>query len=328
MLGINKSRFGVVAIGRNEGQRLEQCLESVRDGSVVIYVDSGSNDGSPQLARDSGAIVVDLDMQLPFTAARARNAGFKSLVEAAPNIDCVQFIDGDCELIGRWPEQALSFLASRPEVAAVSGRRRERFPTRSIYNQLCDWEWNGPIGEVRACGGDAIIRVSAFKAVGGYRDNLIAGEEPELCVRLRAAGWKIWRLENEMTIHDAAMTRFSQWWQRAVRCGYAFAEGAYLHGAWPERHWVWESRRAWLWGILIPIACAAIGLVFGGWTWALWLIYPAQVLRQTARGRGPLRQRALQAAFQVLARFPEGYGQLKFLFNRFNRRQGELIEYK
>jgi GT2 family glycosyltransferase len=328
VLGINKSRFGVVAIGRNEGQRLEQCLESVRDGSVVIYVDSGSNDGSPQLARDSGAIVVDLDMQLPFTAARARNAGFKSLVEAAPNIDCVQFIDGDCELIGRWPEQALSFLASRPEVAAVSGRRRERFPTRSIYNQLCDWEWNGPIGEVRACGGDAIIRVSAFKAVGGYRDNLIAGEEPELCVRLRAAGWKIWRLENEMTIHDAAMTRFSQWWQRAVRCGYAFAEGAYLHGAWPERHWVWESRRAWLWGILIPIACAAIGLVFGGWTWALWLIYPAQVLRQTARGRGPLRQRALQAAFQVLARFPEGYGQLKFLFNRFNRRQGELIEYK
>jgi len=325
---INKSRFGVVAIGRNEGLRLKQCLGSVRAGSVVIYVDSGSNDGSPQLARGCGAIVVDLDMQLPFTAARARNAGFKSLIEAAPDVDCVQFIDGDCELVERWPEQALSFLTAHPEVAAVSGRRRERFPARSIYNQLCDWEWNGPIGEVRACGGDVMIRVSAFKAVGGYRDNLIAGEEPELCVRLRAAGRKIWRLEDDMTIHDAAMTRFSQWWRRAVRGGYAFAQGADLHGARPERHWVWESRRAWLWGILIPIACTAIGLAFGGWTWALWLIYPAQVLRQTARGRGPLRQRALLAVFQVLARFPEGYGQLKFLFDRINGRQGGLIEYK
>jgi glycosyltransferase involved in cell wall biosynthesis len=318
----------VVAIGRNVGLRLKQSLESVRMGPVVIYVDSGSNDGSPQLARDCGAIVVDLDKQTPFTAARARNAGFRSLVEAAPDIELVQFVDGDCELIGRWPEQALSFLASHPEVAAVFGRRRERFPARSIYNQLCDWEWNGPIGEVCACGGDVMIRVSAFKAVGGYRDNLIAGEEPELCVRLRAAGWKIWRLEGDMTVHDAAMTHFSQWWRRAVRGGYAFAQGANLHGAWPERHWVWESRRAWLWGILIPIACAAIGFLFGGWTWALWLIYPAQVLRQTVRGRGPLRQRALQAAFQVLARFPEGYGQLKFLFDRVYRRQGELIEYK
>src|SRR5882724_5591818 len=92
---INKSGFGVVAIGRNEGQRLKQCLESLRSRGVVIYVDSGSNDGSPQLARDFGAIVVDLETRLPFTAARARNAGFKSLVEAAPEVDCVQFIDGD-----------------------------------------------------------------------------------------------------------------------------------------------------------------------------------------------------------------------------------------
>jgi glycosyltransferase involved in cell wall biosynthesis len=325
---VSKSRFGVVAIGRNEGQRLRRCLESVRAGSVVIYVDSGSIDGSSQMARDCGAIVVDLDMELPFTAARARNAGFKSLVETAPDVDCVQFIDGDCELINRWPEQALSFLGARPEIAAVSGRRRERFPNRSIYNQLCDWEWNGPTGEVRACGGDVMIRVSAFKIVGGYRETLIAGEEPELCVRLRAAGWKIWRLEDDMTIHDAAMTHFGQWWRRAVRGGYAFAQGVDLHGGFPERHWVWESRRAWLWGILLPIGCAAIGLLFGGWTWALWLIYPAQVVRLTARTCAPFRQRVLLSLFQVLARFAEGYGQLKFLFDRVKGRQGALIEYK
>src|SRR5260370_38511191 len=199
MRDTNKSGLGVVAIGRNEGQRVKQCLASLRSGSVVIYVDSGSNDGSPQLARDYGAIVVDLDMQVPFTAARARNAGFKSLIKAAHDVDCILFSDGDCELVEQWPEQALSFLSSHPEVAALSGRRRERFPGRSIYNQLCEWEWNGPVGEVRACGGDVMIRVSAFKAVDGYRDNLIAGDEPELCVKLLAVGWRILRLENDIT---------------------------------------------------------------------------------------------------------------------------------
>ena len=327
-LSVVDLRFGVVAIGRNEGLRLKQCLGSLGNASVVIYVDSGSSDGSSQLARDLGAIVVDLDTQLPFTAARARNAGFRSLLKIAPDLEYVQFIDGDCELVKRWPEQALSFLTSHADVAAVSGRRRERFPARSIYNRLCDWEWDGPAGAVRSCGGDVMMRIVAFEKVDGYRETLIAGEEPELCVRLRASGWKIWRLEHDMTIHDAAMTHFSQWWQRAVRGGYAFAEGASLHGAGPERHWVWESRRAWLWGGIIPVGCTVFGLTFGGWAWALWLIYPLQVFRLVSRGRGPLRDRTLLALFQVLARFPEGYGQFKFLFDRLTGRRGGLIEYK
>jgi glycosyltransferase involved in cell wall biosynthesis len=325
---INEERFGVVAIGRNEGRRLKRCLASLDGASLVVYVDSGSSDGSAQLARECGAIVVDLDISVPFTAARARNAGFRCLIENAPTLSYIQFIDGDCELITNWLEQALSFLESHPEVAAVSGRRRERFPTRSYYNQLCDWEWNGAIGEVRSCGGDVMMRASSFATVGGYRDNLIAGEEPELCVRLREAGWKIWRLEDEMTIHDAAMTHFSQWWRRAVRGGYAFAEGAYLHGGRPEHHFVWESRRAWLWGIVIPIVCTAVGFGIGGWAWALWLIYPIEVLRQSAQRGGSMRQRTLLALFQLLARFAEGYGQLKFMFDRLHGRQGRLIEYK
>src|SRR6185437_6636133 len=140
-------------------------------------------------------------------------------------------------------QTAKSFLETHSNVGAVCGRRRERFPDRSIYNWLCDREWEGPAGEVRACGGDVMIRSSALKAVGGYRDDVIAGEEPELCVRLRTAGWSIWRLDTEMTLHDAAMMRFNQWWRRTLRAGYAFAQGAYLHGAPPERHFVWEMHR-------------------------------------------------------------------------------------
>ena len=147
-------------------------------------------------------------------------------------------------------------------------------------------------------------------------------------MRLRAKGWRIWRLDAEMALHDAAMTRFSQWWRRTMRGGYAFAQGAYLHGASPERHWVWESRRAWLWGIWLPLACLACGLLLGPWGWAAWLIYPLQVLRQTVRNPGPLADRATLAFFQVLARFPEAMGQIRFLRDRLLGRRARLIEYK
>ena len=143
-------------------------------------------------------------------------------------------------------------MTDHPDVAAVAGRLRERHPEQSIYNWLCDREWDRPAGEAASCGGIAMMRVNALRQVEGFRDDLIAGEEPELCFRLRAAGWRIWRLNDDMAWHDAGMTRFGQWWRRALRSGYVAAQGASLHGAGPERYRVWESRRAWFWGILLP----------------------------------------------------------------------------
>ncbi len=320
--------FGAIAIGRNEGARLKRCLRSLVDAAAVIYVDSGSTDGSVQWARENGIDVIELDMTVPFTAARSRNAGFKRLQDVAPGLGYVQFVDGDCEINRNWSQVALEFLDARPEIAAVAGRLRERAPEGSVYNWLCDREWDGPAGETRACGGIAMIRAAALTAVGGYRDDLIAGEEPELCVRLRANGWRIWRLEAEMALHDAVMSRLPQWWRRGMRAGYAFAQGAYLHGGAPERHWVWESRRAWLWGAWLPLGCVACVLIFGPLGWAAWLIYPLQALRQTVRNRGPLADRATLAFFQVLARFPEVWGQIRFLRDRLLGRQARLIEYK
>jgi GT2 family glycosyltransferase len=321
-------KFGAVVIGRNEGERLRQCLNSLSTAATIVYVDSGSVDGSAEWARLRGANVIELDAAIPFTAARARNAGFNRLRKMAPDLLYVQFMDGDCELNILWPEQALSFLESHKNVGVACGRLRERYPERSIYNWLCDQEWDGPTGEVRACGGPAMMRVDALEAVGGYRDDLIAGEEPELCVRLRATGWHIWRLETEMGLHDAAMTRFSQWWRRSLRSGYAFAQGAYLHGAPPERHEVWESRRAWLWGIWVPLACLVIGLSFKPWGWAVLLIYPLHILQKIFRREGALRDRALVALFHVLGHFPESWGQIKFMREQLLGLRARLIEYK
>jgi hypothetical protein len=319
----------LVVIGRNEGERLLRCLRSCADtGAPIVYVDSGSTDGSPDAARAIGARVVNLDMSRPFTAARARNEGFAALLGSSPQVETVQFLDGDCELIPGWVDGAQEFLRAHPEVAAVCGRRRERSPERSRYNRLCDIEWNTPPGEARAFGGDVLMRSAALRAAGGYRDDLIAGEEPELCVRLRAMGWKVWRIDVDMCWHDAAMTRWVQWWRRSVRSGHAFAEGASLHGAPPEHHFVAETRRALLWGAVLPatLAVASVVDVRAAWLWSVYLLQWARVALKLRRAGQP--SPALQSAFFVQGRFAEATGALRYWWGRLSRQRSALIEYK
>jgi len=321
---------GVVVIGRNEGERLQRCLRSMADKlGRLVYVDSGSTDGSVARSRVLGVTAIELDMSIPFTAARARNEGFAALLQAQPQTDYVFFVDGDCEVADGWLQEAAEFLDTRPDVAVVWGCRREQFPEKSIYNLLCDIEWQDlPVGETSICGGDAVIRVKAFKGVAGYRPDLICGEEPELCVRLRHAGWRIWRLNLDMTRHDAALYHFRQWWKRMLRGGYAYAQGAYLHGAPPERHWVGESRRAWRWGLYVPLAALLLTAVLGWPGLLLLLVYPVQMVRLARAGRHSARENWLRAAALVISKFPEMLGQLKFLRDRLRRAQSRIIEYK
>ena len=326
--GTTAARFGVVVIGRNEGQRLITCLQSVSTATAVVYVDSNSTDGSEQAARNFEADVIELDLSIPFTAARARNAGFARLLTIIPDLTYVQFVDGDCEVMPGWLDGAVTFLDRHADLAAVCGKLRERYPDQSVYNWLCDKEWDRPIGEIRSFAGNVMMRAQALESVGGYREDVIAGEEEELSVRLRQANWRIWRLPDEMAVHDAAMLHFGQWWRRARRAGYAFAQGSHLHGAPPERHLVRETRRAMVWGLLLPLASSAATIAFPGFGWIAWLVYPMQLVRLTINGPGSPSDRARLAAFQLLARFPEGFGLVMFWRDRLLRRRPQLIEHK
>jgi glycosyltransferase involved in cell wall biosynthesis len=320
--------IGFVAIGRNEGTRLIDCLASVRSVAAnVIYVDSGSTDGSILAAEKLGARVVNLDLAQPFTAARARNEGFAALKALRPDIRFVQFIDGDCTLAQPWIEKALAFMEQRTDVAIACGRRRERDPAASIYNRILDDEWNTPIGEATACGGDALVRAEAFEKVGGFQPRLIAGEEPELCLRLRQGGWKIWRLDEEMTQHDADMHLFSQWWIRSVRSGYGFAEVSLLHRTSPQITWGREIARSVFWAGILPLTIVTGTLIH---PFALWLTlaYPLQVIRLGIRGGATSSESWSYSILSVPAKFAQLQGILKFYWRRWHHETAQLIEYK
>jgi GT2 family glycosyltransferase len=333
--------LGAVAIGRNEGERLRRCLESLRGQCpTLVYVDSGSQDGSAATARALGVEVVELDPAAPFTAARARNEGFRRLREKWPGIELVQFVDGDCELAPGWMVAAREAILARPEIAVVCGRRRERFRDATVYNRLCDLEWDTPVGEVEACGGDALMRASAFERVAGFNPLLIAGEEPDLCLRLRRLGYSVLRIDAEMTLHDAAMTRAGQWWRRMIRSGFAAAESLGRNGSTTPRSDKRCVRGAVLWLVVLPVLAAlgAVAALSRGSTAGAAIVLliavgvvGAQTLRIAAKPSSPGRgagDALLYAASCMIAKLPQGLGMLRYVQVRIRKLTPRLIEYK
>ena len=204
---------GIVLIGRNEGERLVRCVDSVKkQRSIVVYVDSGSTDGSVEMARGRGVDVVELDMSRPFNMARGRNAGFQRLLELEPDLEFVQFVDGDCELDPRWLRTAARHLHDHADVGVLAGRRRERARERNAYHRLADMEWDQPAGEVEETGGIMMVRAEAWEAAGGQNADMPAAEERELCLRVSGAGYSIVRLADDMAKHDIDMDQLKQWW--------------------------------------------------------------------------------------------------------------------
>jgi len=322
------SRFGVVIIGRNEGERLRCCLQSVSAHlQTTVYVDSGSTDNSVEMALAMGVDVVELDMLIPFTAARARNAGFQRL-RTTSDVRYVQFVDGDCEVIEGWLDAATEFLDQQQTIGVVCGRLRERHPERSVYNLMCDLEWNRPSGETDACGGIFMVRADLFEALDGFRSALVAGEEPELCRRVRERGWQVWRLSQPMAWHDAAMLHFKQWWIRSKRTGFGYAQSASLQGSFGERHRATQLLRPWFWAATLPILILGGCVVLGPAGLFLLLIYPVQVLRTALQISGNGRTRLARAYFLTLGKFPELLGQLQFWARRRAANGARTFDYK
>lgn len=323
---------GAVVIGRNEGDRLKRCLAStMAQLDTVVYVDSGSMDGSAEYAETAGTTVVRLDMSIPFNAGRARNEGFHRLMETAPALKFVQFIDGDCELCPGWIDSGQSFLENNSNYAVVTGRVKERHPEASIYNWLCDVEWQGSSGDVRSCGGIFMIKAVAFSGVAGFNVSMIAGEEPEMCYRLRQAGWKIYSLSLQMTLHDAAMKHFSQWWKRTIRGGVAYAHGFYLHWKDKHPHHQIENLRILIWVLFIPSITIISFLIMGISALVLLAFYPIQFFRQYYKALKQFRNHKKAFYFSLsnfVVKFAQFLGQLIFIRRVLLSQKHQIIEYK
>ena len=319
--------FGVVLIGRNEGERLRLSLESVlKLTDRVVYADSASTDGSAQLARSLGAIVVELDRSRPLNAARGRNAGFEALLQHFPDCRYVLFLDGDCRLVESFPGKAIAFLETNDKAAIACGRRFEASPDASFYNRMADEEWNTPVGQANACGGDSMVRVDALQEIGGFDPELMASEEPEMAARLRARGWQVWRIDADMSEHDAAIHRFGQWWRRTLRSGYGYAQAWRRTQNLPEPINGRIIASAFFWAVGVPAAILIVAVLTKRPAVLLFipLLYALQIFRIALR-RGLNAHGIRASTMLMLAKFAEVAGATRFLLERS---RAHSIDYK
>jgi cellulose synthase/poly-beta-1,6-N-acetylglucosamine synthase-like glycosyltransferase len=324
MLPVNP-KLSIVVIGRNEGSRLARCLASVaamvpvEGGHETIYVDSASTDNSVSVAQSFGARTITLHPDRP-TAAKARNAGWQSA-----RGKWILFLDGDTILDPHFSRLALA--AATPEVAVVWGHRREMFPNANLFHRVLDLDWVYAPGLTEFCGGDALIRREALEAVNGFDPTLIAGEEPEMCARLRELGYVIRHIDSEMTRHDLAITRWSQYWKRASRAGYAYA----------QMSWRTRNRAVQLWTSEAKAnairAVAILGLLASAFVAPMlaFAMLTLLTLRSAYRSRWKSDDwfsLLCYGAHSHLQQLPIFAGQLAFWCDLAQDRQRGLIEYK
>jgi GT2 family glycosyltransferase len=325
---------GVVVIGRNEGERLMACLRDLLAQQLpILYVDSGSTDGSPDKARALGVAVLPLDPARPFSAARARNEGAQALLQQQPALAFVQFLDGDCLMAPGWLDAAEAALRADDSCAIVFGHLQEKYPRASVYNLLCALEWRSPSGPVTNfghLGGIMMVRRSVFEALGGFNADVIAGEDSEFGVRVGLAGHGARKLDAPMAHHDANIHRFSQWWTRSVRAGHAIGQRAQLHADDASRDCAKERRSTWFWGLMLPLAVVLAAPATKGLSLLLlagYLTLGWRIARFRLSIGDDRREARLYAAFTVLGKYANGLGLLKYQFNRLRGRV-RIIEYK
>ncbi len=325
-------RCGIVVIGRNEGKRLWACLRSVeRVRCPAIYVDSRSTDDSVAIAQAAGVEVVELGAQDELSAALARNVGARALVAAHPDIDLVQFVDGDCEVSVGWMQAAMARMVAAPDLAAVCGYRHELRPRRNLFHRAVEQEWRmGATGVVSDFAGDVLLRRSWFERVGGYDTRAVAGEDTELSSRLRAAGGRIERLDMVATVHEIDMGSARQWWKRARRGGYGAAAVADLHRR-TDRLFADQVVRMVLWGLVVPL------LALVAWPrtrlpllslWVRWVVSTWRAARSVTNPAADALDRLAWGLSCSWAAVPGALGVLGFTIDRLRGRRPRLIEYR
>lgn len=327
--------LSIVIIGRNEGDRLERCIRSVQaihtppPGLDVLYVDSDSIDGSLERAKTLGVRVLTVHPERP-TAALGRNAGWRALTTPF-----ILFLDGDTILHPDFINHALPHFAD-PKIAAVWGHLRELAPEASVYQRVLNLDWVYRFGFTEFCGGNALMRREALEKVNGYNEALIAGEEPEMCQRMRAFGYSILHIDQPMVLHDLGITRWSQYWRRTTRTGHAFAEVSTLLRDTATPLWRYDALRNLVHAsILVTVFGLGAGAsLIAGTFWPFLAslgFLSALVVRTVWKARWKSKQwfslllYGLHSQFQHI---PTAIGQLSYYYNRWRGRRRHLIEYK
>jgi glycosyltransferase involved in cell wall biosynthesis len=298
-----------VVIGLDEEAHLARALSSAHAALAeagvvgeVLYVDSGSRDDSRRIAARLGATVLTIARE-GASAARARNAGLERA-----RARWVHFLDGDMEVEPGWLAQALAEAEERG-LDGLGGSIAERLEGASIWSRMFGHDWNARGARVGPIGGAGLWRRTSLAAVGGFDVSLEVGEDPDLCRRMEARGFRVERNERPMATHVLGLTGPLAWWRRAVSVGRSAASIALRHG----------DRRLVLQRFVAPLLLAVLLLMPATRPLAALLLGAALVRRAWLDRRAGLSRTdaALHAVHVYAVKVPQLVGGASSLARRF-----------
>jgi len=315
--------ISIIVIGLNEEKNLKECLSSIFESSLggdekleIVYVDSGSIDNSIAIAKSFYNVKVISLQDSPPSAAKGRNLG-ASITKG----DYIQFVDGDSALDKNWIKMALQALELDQSKGVVFGAIEEVDNKNTIYSKVCRFDWYTPPGDYRLCGGNAMWRRDIFIKAGGFDSTLSAGEEPDLCYKVRQNGHRIVCLDAPMVKHDLDMNSFKEYWLRSIRSGYAYSVIAMRFMNMEEKLWLKETIRNFLDPLLwVIIILSGFSI---GWLASLSLLFAfisyriIRIIKNVQQRTTSLTDALLYGLHIQFSRLPLALGQIKGLTEVF-----------
>jgi mycofactocin system glycosyltransferase len=196
---------------KDRAGELKRCLTSLSSLSYpkeklqVIVVDDGSSDESPMVAQQFRTLLVPSG-GIGRGPAAARNVGASMATG-----EILAFIDSDCTASKEWLRDLIPAF-NNPAMAAVGGQVDgmctespvDRYETAMSSLSLGSRERVGSGGSdtfyLPSC--NLLVRSSAFRNAGGFKDEMHVGEDVDLTWRLRDQGWTISYLPAGNVLHE------------------------------------------------------------------------------------------------------------------------------
>lgn len=253
------SGIGVIILAAADEERVAAVVaDAPADARILVVAPLGSPAATSAVAAGLEVVDASADALLP---GKAKNVAYRRLKKSTPGLKYVQFVAGGDRLSAGWLDFAARFMARRPEVAALEGRRQYAEALRTAVQRQADSVTSDADGETQATGDTVLFRAESFETAGGFRNDLPASEVADLCIRLRKRGLHVWRVEEQMAVSPPPAKSLAAWWRERRRNGYLTAFGAALHGAPPERYLSRELLRALVWGGLAPLFTVVASVV-------------------------------------------------------------------
>ena len=268
----SRPRVSVVIKALNEERRIVAAIESALAavqplGGEVILADSASTDRTVALAAAYPVRIV----QLANPGERCCGVG-PQLGYQHSRGEFIYILDGDMKLHPGFLEQALDFMAANPDVAGVGGQVLEQNRDSLEYLGRIERAAHAmPVGESVRLDMGGLYRRAAIEQVGYFSNrNLHSYEEFDLAMRLRARGWRLWRLGVPAVDHHGHDVPAYELLMRRWRSAYICGVGEVVRAAIGQPHQrlvltalreLWIYVAALLWLLALPLVAFGPGPV-------------------------------------------------------------------